>query len=62
MHCSEEYATAIAPAILCRQIVRGLISDRGAFVAHQVTAIDDFVEQLRGADVSFAEHVEAIEE
>ncbi len=62
MHCSEEYATAVAPAILCRQIVRGMISAKGAFVAHQVAAIDDFVEQLRGADVSFAEHVEAVEE
>ena len=62
MHCSEEYATAIAPAILCRQIARGLVTATGAFVPHQIAAIDDFVQQLRGADVHFSEHVEAIED
>ncbi len=62
IHGREEYATAVAPAILCRQIARGLVTARGAFVAHQVAAINDFVEQLRGADVGFAEHSEAVAE
>ena len=50
MHCSEEYATAIAPVILCRQVARGLVSKKGAFFCHQAVAIDDFVAQLRAAD------------
>ena len=62
MHCSEEYATALALAILCRQIGRGLVTDRVASAPHQVTVIDDFVEQLRGADVNFTDKTEAIED
>ena len=61
MHSSEEYVTAIAPAILCHQIADGLITGRGALVPHQVAAVDNFVEQLRDADVNFSEHAEAIE-
>ncbi len=53
MHCREEYATALALAILCRQIARGQVTARGAFVPHQIAAIDDFVDQLRDADVHF---------
>ena len=61
MHCSEEYATALALAILCRQIARRQVTHRGAFVPRQVVAIDDFVNQLRDADVHLAEKVETIE-
>ena len=61
MHCSEEYATALALAILCRQIARGLVTDSGAFVPCQVTAVSDFVEQLRNADVHLTEQVETLE-
>ncbi len=61
MHCSEEYATALALAILCRQIARGQVTAKGAFVPRQVVAIGDFVDQLRDADVHLAEKVETIE-
>ena len=61
MHCGEEYATALALAILCRQIARGRITARGAFVPQQVAAVGDFVDQLRDADVHFTEKVETIE-
>ncbi len=61
MHCGEEYATAVALAILCRQIAHGQVTARGAFVPQQVAAIGDFVEQLRDADVHLAEKVETIE-
>ena len=53
MHCSEEYATAIAPVILCRQVARGLVSKKGAFFCHQAVAIDDCVAQLRAADLNY---------
>lgn len=53
MHCSEEYATAIAPVVLCRQVARGLVSKKGAFFCHQAVAIDDFVAQLRAADLNY---------
>ena len=58
LHCSEEYATGLPPAILCRQLARGLVTARGAFVPHQVAAIDDFVVQLRGAGVNLDERWE----
>ncbi len=61
MHCREEYATALALAILCRQIARGQVTNRGAFVPQQVAAIGDFVEQLRDADVHLTEKIETIE-
>lgn len=53
LHCGEEYAAAIAPAILCRQVARGLVTKKGAFFCHQVVAINDFVKQLRAADLNY---------
>ncbi len=61
MHCSEEYATALPPVALCRQLARGMIKDRGAFVPHEVTAIDDFLVQLRGGGVNLVERWEELE-
>lgn len=61
LHGSEEYATALALAILCRQIARGQVTARGAFVPQQVAAIGDFVAQLRDADLHLGGTVETIE-
>ncbi len=53
LHCGEEYAAAIAPAILCRQVAQGLVTEKGAFFCHQAVAIDDFVTQLSLADLNY---------
>ena len=39
MHCREEYATALALAILCRQISRGLVRLRGALPTGLLPAV-----------------------
>ncbi|MCK5690610.1 hypothetical protein KAI87_15125, partial [Myxococcota bacterium] len=56
LHSSEEYATAIAPAIVCKQLASGMLSAKGAFLPPQVVLVDDAIEALRGFEVHFEEH------
>jgi len=44
--CDENYATAVAPAIACGQILSGCISQVGAFVPPEVVLADEFVQSL----------------
>ena len=54
MYCEENYATAIAPAIVCQQIAREKISKYGAFVPPEAVPAKDFVEHLRKFDINFS--------
>jgi len=54
MYCEENYATAIAPAIVCQQIAREKISKYGAFVPPEVVPAKDFMEHLRKFEIHFS--------
>ncbi len=59
MYCEENYATAIAPAIVCQQIVRDKISKFGAFVPPEVVPTIDFMEHLKKFEIHFSVTTEA---
>jgi saccharopine dehydrogenase-like NADP-dependent oxidoreductase len=46
MYCDENYATALAPAIVCQQIVEKKITRRGAFVPPEIVPATDFMDRL----------------
>ena len=51
MHCDESYATALAPAIVCKQICEGRITRHGAFLPPEIVPARDFVDRLSGYDI-----------
>ncbi|MFA6977688.1 MAG: saccharopine dehydrogenase NADP-binding domain-containing protein [Ignavibacteriaceae bacterium] len=54
IYCEENYATAIAPALVCQQIVEKKITQYGAFVAPQVVPSIDFMERLKKYPVNYS--------
>ena len=54
MYCEENYATAIAPAIVCQQIAREKISKYGAFVPPEVVPAKDFMEHLKKFEINLS--------
>lgn len=54
IYCEENYATAIAPALVCQQIIEKKIAERGAFVAPQVVPSIDFMERLKKYPVNYS--------
>jgi len=54
IYCEENYATAIAPALVCQQIVEKKITEHGAFVAPQVVPSIDFMERLKKYPVNYS--------
>ena len=54
IYCEENYATAIAPALVCQQIVEKKITEHGAFVAPQVVPSSDFMERLKTYLVNYS--------
>ena len=50
----ENYATALAPALVCQQIVENVITTPGAFVAPQVVPASDFKHRMIESDVQYA--------
>lgn len=54
MYCDENYATAIAPSIVCQQIIEEKISRYGAFVPPEVVPAADFLSRLEKYETSFS--------
>lgn len=54
IYCEENYATALAPALVCQQIVEKKILQHGAFVAPQVVPSIDFMEKLKKYPVNYS--------
>lgn len=54
MYCDENYATAIAPSIICQQIVEGKIAKFGAFVPPEVVPAKDFIDRLDKFKINFS--------
>jgi len=54
MYCEENYATAVAPAIVCQQIVEGKIDKFGAFVPPEVVPTKDFMKHLEKFNINFS--------
>ncbi|GEM_PF-1404514 len=60
LYSAENYATALAPAIVCQQIAEGKITRRGAFVPPQIVPAADFVQRLEKFPIHYSTTVEAI--
>ena len=60
MYCDENYATAIAPTIVCQQIANEKISKYGAFVPPEVVPAEDFMELLKKFEINFSVTTETI--
>jgi saccharopine dehydrogenase-like NADP-dependent oxidoreductase len=60
MYCDENYATAIAPAIVCKQIIDGKITKYGAFVPPEIVPAVDFVDRLKKFEINFLTTIEKI--
>ncbi|MFO0588059.1 MAG: saccharopine dehydrogenase NADP-binding domain-containing protein [Polyangiaceae bacterium] len=48
MYCDENYATAIAPALVCQQVIEGQIQRKGVFFGTEVVPARDFMRRLGG--------------
>lgn len=48
MYCDENYATAIAPALVCMQVIEGQIRRKGVFFGTEVVPARDFMGRLGG--------------
>jgi hypothetical protein len=46
MYCDENYATALAPSIVCQQLIEKKIASHGAFVPPQIVPAADFMDRL----------------
>ena len=46
MYCDENYATAIAPAVVCLQVIEGQIQRKGVFFGPEVVPARDFMRRL----------------
>ncbi|HPG39896.1 MAG TPA: saccharopine dehydrogenase NADP-binding domain-containing protein [bacterium] len=62
LHCEENYATALAPAIVCRQFIDGAIARPGAFVPPEIVPADDFMNRLKSYSVNYSETIESVTE
>lgn len=60
IHCEENYMTAIAPAIVCQQLIEGKITKHGAFVPPEVVPATDFMEQLENFSIHYSVKTEDI--
>ena len=58
MYCEENYATALAPAIVCQQMLERKIISRGAFVPPEIIPARDFMERLKEFAVHYSEATE----
>ncbi len=54
MYAEENYLTALAPVIACRQILEGKLGAHGAFVPPQVVPAQDFLQRLRQFPIHFS--------
>lgn len=60
IHCEESYMTAIAPALVCQQLIEGKITKHGAFVPPEVVLATDFMEQLENFPIHYSVKTEDI--
>lgn len=54
MYCEEIYATAIAPSIVCQQIIEEKITKFGAFVPPEIVPAKEFVDRLKTFEIHFS--------
>lgn len=57
LSAAEEYATAVAPVIICRQHIEGLITKRGAFLPPDVIDHENFIKCLKEYDLNFIDEI-----
>lgn len=55
LHATEELLTAIAPVIVCEQIVNGDIKQSGAFTAPEVVNIQKFLASFKEKNINYKE-------
>lgn len=55
MHGEENYLTALAPALVCQQLVENRILRSGAFVAPQVVPATDFLARLQKYPIHYSD-------
>ena len=60
MYCDENYATALAPAIVCQQIIEKKIMRYGSFLPPEIVPAVDFMEKLRNFAVHYSARTEKI--
>lgn len=60
LYCDENYATAIAPAIVCLQLLEGKITKRGAFVPPEVVPAGDFMARLGEREIHASTTIEEV--
>ncbi len=58
MYCEENYATALAPAIACQQILERKITSRGAFVPPEIIPARDFMDRLKKFAIHYSVAIE----
>ncbi|MBN2385284.1 saccharopine dehydrogenase NADP-binding domain-containing protein [bacterium] len=58
MYCDENYATALAPVIVCQQILEQKITRPGAFLPPEIVPAQDFMLQLEKYDTHYSETIE----
>lgn len=57
LFATEEYTTAVAPVIACRQLIKGLISKKGAFLPPNIIEHENFVQCLKEYDLNFKDEL-----
>ena len=53
--CTEVKATAIAPVLLCKQLIESEINQKGAYYPVQITNTEDFIKRLADSDIGFTD-------
>ena len=53
--CTEVKATAIAPVLLCRQLIESEINQKGAYYPVQITDTEDFIKRLADSGIGFTD-------
>jgi len=60
MNATEEYLTAIVPAIICEQLADGEIVKRGAFTGAEVVNLKKFTESLKTKAINYEESMKKL--
>ena len=60
IYCDENYATAIAPVLVCQQLVEGKITKYGAFVPPEIVPARNFTERLEEQEMHLSTTVKQL--